>query len=598
MDLFGMLAEATGIVLDPAIFIIVLIIAVIVLIVMLRNQSRRITQLTRRIDRFMQDSDSAESFEEDIVQMYSDHKLLTEDIRKNQESIRNNSDKLTFAIRHVGIVKYDAFNHMGGNLSYAVAMLDDHHDGMVMNTVQSVDGCYSYCKIITAGKPDKMLDIKFVRENPEIVKENIRKKFQDEKLPLVDQVIELDAKRRSDIQEVEALKAARNKISKENGPLFGQLKKCGDDEAKKAEIQAKIDANNAIVKEDDEKRDALDAEIAELDGKILDIMYVIPNIIDPSVPIGKDDTFNVEVQRFGEPVVPPFEVPHHVDIMASFDGIDKEAAGKVAGMGFYYLLGDIARLHEAVLAYARDFMIDEKGFTYVIPPFMMHGNVVKGVMSFPEMEAMMYKIEGEDLYLIGTSEHTMIGRFIDQIIPEEKMPLTLTSYSPCFRKEVGSHGLEERGVYRIHQFEKQEMIVICKPEDSMMWYDRLWKNSVELFRNLEIPVRQLECCSGDLADLKVKSCDIEAWSPRQQKYFEVCSCSNLGEAQARRLGIRIKGADGKLYLAHTLNNTCVAPPRMLIAFLENHLQEDGTVTIPKVLQPYMGGKEVLVPNKK
>ena len=433
-----------------------------------------------------------------------------------------------------------------------------------------------------------MLDIKFVRENPEIVKENIRKKFQDEKLPLVDQVIELDAKRRSDIQEVEALKAARNKISKENGPLFGQLKKCGDDEAKKAEIQAKIDANNAIVKEDDEKRDALDAEIAELDGKILDIMYVIPNIIDPSVPIGKDDTFNVEVQRFGDPVVPPFEVPHHVDIMASFDGIDKEAAGKVAGMGFYYLLGDIARLHEAVLAYARDFMIDEKGFTYVIPPFMMHGNVVKGVMSFPEMEAMMYKIEGEDLYLIGTSEHTMIGRFIDQIIPEEKMPLTLTSYSPCFRKEVGSHGLEERGVYRIHQFEKQEMIVICKPEDSMMWYDRLWKNSVELFRNLEIPVRQLECCSGDLADLKVK----------RQKYFEVCSCSNLGEAQARRLGIRIKGADGKLYLAHTLNNTCVAPPRMLIAFLENHLQEDGTVTIPKVLQPYMGGKEVLVPNKK
>ncbi len=442
-----------------------------------------------------------------------------------------------------------------------------------------------------------MLDIKFVRENPEIVKENIRKKFQDEKLPLVDEVVELDAKRRSNIQEVEALKAARNKISKENGPLFGQLKKC-DDEAKKAELQAKIDANNALVKEDDEKRAALDAEIAELDGKILDIMYVIPNIIDPSVPIGKDDSFNVEVQRFGDPVVPDFEVPHHVDIMASFDGIDKDAAGKVAGMGFYYLLGDIARLHEAVLAYARDFMIDEKGFTYVIPPFMMHGNVVKGVMSFPEMEAMMYKIEGEDLYLIGTSEHTMIGRFIDQIIPEEKMPLTLTSYSPCFRKEVGSHGLEERGVYRIHQFEKQEMIVICKPEDSMMWYDRLWKNSVELFRNLEIPVRQLECCSGDLADLKVKSCDIEAWSPRQQKYFEVCSCSNLGEAQARRLGIRIKGADGKPYLAHTLNNTCVAPPRMLIAFLENHLQEDGTVTIPKVLQPYMGGKELLVPNKK
>ena len=442
-----------------------------------------------------------------------------------------------------------------------------------------------------------MLDIKFVRENPEIVKENIRKKFQDEKLPLVDQVIELDAKRRSDIQEVEALKAARNKISKENGPLFGQLKKCGDDEAKKAEIQAKIDANNAIVKEDDEKRDALDAEIAELDGKILDIMYVIPNIIDPSVPIGKDDTFNVEVQRFGDPVVPPFEVPHHVDIMASFDGIDKEAAGKVAGMGFYYLLGDIARLHEAVLAYARDFMIDEKGFTYVIPPFMMHGNVVKGVMSFPEMEAMMYKIEGEDLYLIGTSEHTMIGRFIDQIIPEEKMPLTLTSYSPCFRKEVGSHGLEERGVYRIHQFEKQEMIVVCKPEDSMAWYEKMWRFSVELFRSLEIPVRQLECCSGDLADLKVKSCDIEAWSPRQKKFFEVCSCSNLGDAQARRLKIRVKGEDGRMYLPHTLNNTVVAPPRMLIAFLENHLQADGSVTIPDVLVPYMGGKKVLVPNK-
>ena len=438
-----------------------------------------------------------------------------------------------------------------------------------------------------------MLDIKFVRENPEIVKENIRKKFQDEKLPLVDQVIELDAKRRSDIQEVEALKAARNKISKENGPLFGQLKKCGDDEAKKAEIQAKIDANNAIVKEDDEKRDALDAEIAELDGKILDIMYVIPNIIDPSVPIGKDDTFNVEVQRFGDPVVPPFEVPHHVDIMASFDGIDKEAAGKVAGMGFYYLLGDIARLHEAVLAYARDFMIDEKGFTYVIPPFMMHGNVVKGVMSFPEMEAMMYKIEGEDLYLIGTSEHTMIGRFIDQIIPEEKMPLTLTSYSPCFRKEVGSHGLEERGVYRIHQFEKQEMIVICRPEDSMMWYNKLWKNTVDLFRSLDIPVRTLECCSGDLADLKVKSCDVEAWSPRQKKYFEVGSCSNLGDAQARRLRIRVKGADGKKYLAHTLNNTVVAPPRMLIAFLENNLQADGTVRIPEVLRPYMGGKDKL-----
>ena len=415
-----------------------------------------------------------------------------------------------------------------------------------------------------------MIDIRFLRENPEAVKENIRKKFQDVKLPLVDEVVDLDQKRRAAIAEVESLKAARNKLSKANGPLYGQLKKC-EDEAKKAELQAQIDQNNAAVKADDDRRAALDQSISQMDARIREIMYVIPNIIDPSVPIGPDDSCNVEVQRFGEPVVPDFEIPHHVDIMQSFDGIDKESAGRVAGMGFYYLLGDIARLHEAVLAYARDFMIDEKGFTYVIPPFMMHGDVVKGVMSFPEMEAMMYKIEGEDLYLIGTSEHTMIGRFIDQVLPEGQLPLTLTSYSPCFRKEVGSHGLEERGVYRIHQF--------------------------ELFRNMEIPVRQLECCSGDLADLKVKSCDIEAWSPRQQKYFEVCSCSNLGDAQSRRLGIRVKGEDGKTYLPHTLNNTCVAPPRMLIAFLENHLQKDGTVTIPKVLQPYMGGKEVLVPKK-
>ncbi|MCI6306563.1 MAG: serine--tRNA ligase [Subdoligranulum sp.] len=442
-----------------------------------------------------------------------------------------------------------------------------------------------------------MLDIRFVRENPDAVKENIKKKFQDSKLPLVDEVIRLDAEKRATQQEVESLKAARNKLSKANGPLFGQLKKC-EDEAKKAELQAQIDANNAAVKADADRMAELDKRQAELEDKIRDIMYTIPQMIDPSVPIGPDDSANVEVERFGEPVVPDYEIPHHVDIMQSFNGIDKESAGEVAGMGFYYLLGDIARLHEAVLAYARDFMIDEKKFTYVIPPFMMHGNVVKGVMSFPEMEAMMYKIEGEDLYLIGTSEHTMIGRFIGKTLSEADMPLTLTSYSPCFRKEVGSHGLEERGVYRIHQFEKQEMIVVCKPEESMEWYDRLWKNSVELFRNLEIPVRQLECCSGDLADLKVKSCDIEAWSPRQKKYFEVCSCSNLGDAQARRLGIRIKGEDGKTYLAHTLNNTCVAPPRMLIAFLENHLQADGTVTIPKVLQPYMGGKAVLIPNKK
>ena len=439
-----------------------------------------------------------------------------------------------------------------------------------------------------------MIDIRFLRENPDVVRENIRKKFQDEKLPLVDEVIALDAARRAAIAEVESLKAARNKLSKANGPLYGRLKKCADD-AERAAIQAEIDKNNAAVKADDERRAALDAQVAENDARIREIMYTIPNIIDPSVPIGPDDSHNVEVQRFGEPLVPDFEVPHHVDIMARFDGIDKDAAGRVAGMGFYYLLGDIARLHEAVLAYARDFMIDRKGFTYVIPPFMMHGDVVKGVMSQTEMDAMMYKIEGEDLYLIGTSEHSMIGRFIDQILPEAQMPLTLTSYSPCFRKEVGSHGLEERGVYRIHQFEKQEMIVVCRPEESMDWYDKLWRNSVELFRDFEIPVRQLECCSGDLADLKVKSCDIEAWSPRQQKYFEVCSCSNLGDAQARRLNIRIRGEDGKTYLAHTLNNTCVAPPRMLIAFLENHLQADGSVTIPKCLQPYMGGKEVLIP---
>ena len=441
-----------------------------------------------------------------------------------------------------------------------------------------------------------MLDIRFIRENPDVVKENIRKKFQEAKLPLVDEVVALDADRRAAIAEVESLKAARNKLSKANGPLYGQLKKCAD-EGKKAELQAQIDQNNAAVKADDERRAALDQKVADMDARIREILYVIPNIIDPSVPIGPDDSCNVEAQRFGEPLVPDFEVPHHVDIMARFDGIDKDAAGRVAGMGFYYLLGDIARLHEAVLAYARDFMIDEKNFTYVIPPFMMHGDVVKGVMSFPEMEAMMYKIEGEDLYLIGTSEHTMIGRFIDQILPESQLPLTLTSYSPCFRKEVGSHGLEERGVYRIHQFEKQEMIVVCKPEESNDWYEKLWQYSVELFRNLEIPVRQLICCSGDLADLKVKSCDIEAWSPRQKKYFEVCSCSNLGDAQARRLKIRIKGEDGKMYLPHTLNNTVVAPPRMLIAFLENNLQADGSVLIPKVLQPYMGGKTVLTPKK-
>ena len=439
-----------------------------------------------------------------------------------------------------------------------------------------------------------MLDIKFVRENPEVVKENIKKKFQDAKLPLVDEVIDLDAKNRAAITEASNLRAAKNALSKANGPLFGKLKKASDEE--KAAIQAQIDANMAAVKADDEKLQELERLEGEYAARIREIMLTIPNIIDPSVPIGPDDSANVEVERFGEPLVPEYDIPYHTEIMESFNGVDMDAAGRVSGNGFYYLMGDIARLHSAVLAYARDFMIN-KGFIYCIPPFMIHGNVVEGVMSQTDMDSMMYKIEGEDLYLIGTSEHSMIGRFIDQIIPGEKLPQTLTSYSPCFRKEKGAHGIEERGVYRIHQFEKQEMIVICKPEDSMAWYEKMWRFSVELFRSMDIPVRQLECCSGDLADLKVKSCDIEAWSPRQQKYFEVCSCSNLGDAQARRLKIRVKDKDGKMYLAHTLNNTVVAPPRMLIAYLENHLQADGSVTISEVLRPYMGGIEVLVPKK-
>ena len=439
-----------------------------------------------------------------------------------------------------------------------------------------------------------MLDIKFVRENPDLVKENIKKKYQDAKLPMVDEVLELDAKNRAAITEASDLRARKNALSKANGPLFGKLKKAEGEE--KAAIQAQIDANMAAVKADDERLAELETLEEDYAKRIHSLMLNIPNIIDPSVPIGPDDSCNVEVQRFGEPVVPPYEIPYHTDIMERFNGVDMDAAGRVSGNGFYYLMGDIARLHSAVLAYARDFMIN-KGFIYCIPPFMIHGNVVEGVMSQTDMDAMMYKIEGEDLYLIGTSEHSMIGKFIDQIIPEASLPQTLTSYSPCFRKEKGAHGIEERGVYRIHQFEKQELIVVCKPEDSMAWYEKMWRFSVELFRSMEIPVRQLECCSGDLADLKVKSCDIEAWSPRQQKYFEVCSCSNLGDAQARRLKMRVKGADGKTYLPHTLNNTVVAPPRMLIAFLENHLQADGSVTIPEVLRPYMGGIEVLVPKK-
>ena len=421
-----------------------------------------------------------------------------------------------------------------------------------------------------------MIDIKFLRENPDIVKQNIKNKFQDEKLPLVDEVIELDAKSREAKGKADALRAERNKISKQIGALMAQGKK------------EEAEATKKLVTERSEELAALEAQEKDLQERITKIMMVIPNIIDPSVPIGKDDSENVEIERFGEPVVPDFEIPYHTEIMEKFNGIDLDAAGRVAGNGFYYLMGDIARLHSAVISYARDFMID-RGFTYCVPPFMIRSNVVTGVMSFAEMDAMMYKIEGEDLYLIGTSEHSMIGKFIDTIVKEEELPKTLTSYSPCFRKEKGAHGIEERGVYRIHQFEKQEMIVVCKPEDSKMWFDKLWQNTVDLFRSLDIPVRTLECCSGDLADLKVKSIDVEAWSPRQKKYFEVVSCSNLGDAQARRLKIRVDGPDGK-YFAHTLNNTVVAPPRMLIAFLENNLNADGTVNIPKVLQPYMGGK--------
>ena len=432
---------------------------------------------------------------------------------------------------------------------------------------------------------EEMLDIKFVRENPEIVKQNIRNKFQDKKLHLVDEVIELDKKNREIKQEVEALRASRNKLSKEIGALMAQKKKEEAEEVKK-QVASQADRMNELSEEE-----------KKVEEEIRTRMMIIPNIIDPSVPIGKDDSENVEIQKYGEPVVPDFEVPYHTEIMEKFDGIDLDSARKVAGNGFYYLMGDIARLHSAVIAYARDFMIN-RGFTYCVPPFMIRSNVVTGVMSFEEMDAMMYKIEGEDLYLIGTSEHSMIGKFIDTIIPEEELPKTLTSYSPCFRKEKGAHGIEERGVYRIHQFEKQEMIVVCKPEESKMWFDKLWQNTVDLFRSLDIPVRTLECCSGDLADLKVKSLDVEAWSPRQKKYFEVGSCSNLGDAQARRLKIRVNGPDGKKYLAHTLNNTVVAPPRMLIAFLENNLNADGSVNIPEALRPYMGGMEKIEVKKK
>ena len=435
-----------------------------------------------------------------------------------------------------------------------------------------------------------MLDIRFIRENPDLVKENIRKKFQQEKLPLVDEVISLDEMNRASIQEASTLRAEKNKLSKENGIYFASLKKASPEE--KDVIQAKIDANVSLVKEKESRLAQLEEDEKNFGEQIRNILLVIPNMIDPSVPIGEDDRFNVELERFGDPVVPEYEIPYHTEIMERFSGIDMDAAGRVSGNGFYYLSGNIARLHEAVLAYARDFMID-KGFVFYIPPFMIHKNVVESVMSQTEMDNMMYKIEGEDLYLIGTSEHSMIGKYMGEIISESTLPHRMTSYSPCFRKEKGAHGIEERGIYRIHQFEKQEMLVVCKPEDSMFWYEKMWRFSVELFRSLNIPVRQLECCSGDLADLKVKSCDVEAWSPRQKKYFEVCSCSNLGDAQARRLKMRVKGADGKMYLPHTLNNTVVAPPRMLIALLENNYQKDGSVVIPSVLQSYMGGLDVL-----
>ncbi len=435
-----------------------------------------------------------------------------------------------------------------------------------------------------------MLDIKFIRENPEIVKENIKKKFQDEKLPLVDRILALDSENRAAITEASELRSQRNSLSKQVGILMGQAKR---DPNKLEEAEAA----KATVKANAERLAELEKRETELEAEIHKLLLVIPNIIDSSVPIGPDDSGNVEVQRFGEPAVPSFEIPYHTEIMERFDGIDMDAAGRVSGNGFYYLIGDMARLHEATLAYARDFMIN-KGFTYCIPPFMIHGSIVEGVMSQTDMDAMMYKIEGEDLYLIGTSEHSMVGKYIDQILPESTLPHTLTSYSPCFRKEKGAHGIEERGVFRIHQFEKQEMIIVCKPEESMDWYNKLWQYSVEYFRTLDIPVRQLECCSGDLADLKIKSCDVEAWSPRQQKYaFEVGSCSNMGDAQARRLKLRVKGEDGKNYLPHTLNNTVVAPPRMLIPFLENNLQADGSIKIPTVLRPYMGGKEILIPKR-
>ena len=573
-----------------SIFLLIVVIALLVCVVSLFLEVNRLNQKYRV---FMKGRDG-QSLEKSFRRKFAMIDKGLDAAAANEQEIEKLKEIMGNTLNKYAIVKYDAFEDMGGKLSFVLAMLDDKNTGFLLNAIHSRENCFLYIKEIVNGESyvilsqeevqalkqavnfrQIMLDIKFLRENPDVVKQNIKNKFQDSKLPLVDEVIELDKRNREIKGEVEALRAEKNKISKMIGTLMKEGKR---EEAE--EVKKQVTANAETV-------DRLSAEEKEVEEKIKKIMMTIPNIIDPSVPIGKDDSENVEVQRYGEPVVPDFEIPYHAEIMEKFNGLDLDSARKVAGNGFYYLMGDIARLHSAVISYARDFMIN-RGFTYCVPPFMIRSDVVTGVMSFAEMDAMMYKIEGEDLYLIGTSEHSMIGKFIDTIIPEEELPKTLTSYSPCFRKEKGAHGLEERGVYRIHQFEKQEMIVVCKPEESKMWFDKLWQNTVDLFRSMDIPVRTLECCSGDLADLKVKSVDVEAWSPRQKKYFEVGSCSNLGDAQARRLKIRVNGNDGK-YLAHTLNNTVVAPPRMLIAFLENNLQADGSVRIPEALQPYMGG---------
>ena len=587
---------------DPFYIFLVLFIMQIILIVLLVLLGDKYKRLQKSYSVFMRGK-NGKSIEKTIFKKFEELEEISDQVKINEKEIEDLRKKMERHYQKAGIVKYDAFHEMGGNLSFALTMLDENDNGWILNAMHSREGCYTYIKEIVRGESyielseeekqclektiyqeeKKVLDIKFLRTNPEVVKQNIRNKFQDEKLPLVDEVIELDKRNREIKQEVEALRAEKNKASKQIGAMMAQ-KKLDEAEALKKKVA-----------ESAGRIDELSVEEKDVEEKIRKIMMTIPNIIDPSVPIGKDDSENVELERFGDPVVPDFEIPYHTEIMESFNGIDLDSARKVAGNGFYYLMGDIARLHSAVIAYARDFMIN-RGFTYCVPPFMIRSNVVTGVMSFAEMDAMMYKIEGEDLYLIGTSEHSMIGKFINTQLTEDQLPQTLTSYSPCFRKEKGAHGIEERGVYRIHQFEKQEMIVVCKPEESMGWYDKLWKNTVDLFRSMDIPVRTLECCSGDLADLKVKSVDVEAWSPRQKKYFEVGSCSNLGDAQARRLGIRVKGENGS-YFAHTLNNTVVAPPRMLIAFLENNLQEDGSVRIPEVLRPYMGGNDKIVPKK-